>query len=327
MDLIEFVEYSDNHLEAVDAFVKARQHIRKHRKPQCSISGGSDSDIMLDIIHKADQKHEVSYIFFDTGLEYEATKKHLKFLEDKYNIQIKKYKAKMPIPLTCKKYGQPFLSKYISEMIQRLQRHNFKWEDKPFEQLLEEYPKCKSALKWWCNLHGEKSRFNINYYKSLKEFMILNPPNFLISNKCCDFAKKKVAKKALEEEQSNLTITGVRKAEGGIRNTAYSTCFSPADVTAIASFRPMFWFTNADKTKYENACGIVHSECYTKYGLTRTGCAGCPFGQDFENELEIIKQYEPKLFNAVNKIFGDSYEYTRKYKEFRSERGDHHSVL
>ena len=56
-----------------------------------------------------------------------------------------------------------------------------------------------------------------------------------------------------------------------------------------------------------------------RYGLSRTGCAGCPFGRDFEFELEVIKHYEPKLYKAVNYIFGDSYEYTRKYREFRKK--------
>ena len=34
----------------------------------------------------------------------------------------------------------------------------------------------------------------------------------------------------------------------------------------------------------------------------------------FEEELIAVEKYEPKLFVAVNNIFGDSYEYTRKYK-------------
>ena len=38
--------------------------------------------------------------------------------------------------------------------------------------------------------------------------------------------------------------------------------------------------------------------------------------RDFEYELEVIRKYEPKLFKAVNHIFGESYEYTRKYREF-----------
>ena len=52
--------------------------------------------------------------------------------------------------------------------------------------------------------------------------------------------------------------------------------------------------------------------------MIRTGCAGCPFGSRFEEELEIIKKYEPKLYKAVNKIFAKSYEYTRRYREFKN---------
>ena len=33
-------------------------------------------------------------------------------------------------------------------------------------------------------------------------------------------------------------------------------------------------------------------------------------------EREIIQKHEPQLYNAINHIFGDSYEYMRKYKEF-----------
>lgn len=51
--------------------------------------------------------------------------------------------------------------------------------------------------------------------------------------------------------------------------------------------------------------------------MTRTGCAGCPFGSKFEEELEIIEKYEPKLHKAINNIFKDSYEYTRQYREFK----------
>lgn len=60
-----------------------------------------------------------------------------------------------------------------------------------------------------------------------------------------------------------------------------------------------------------------YSDCYEVYGMTRTGCAGCPFASKFEDELKIIKKYEPKLYNAVNKFFGPSYEYTRRYREFK----------
>lgn len=79
--------------------------------------------------------HFVEYVFFDTDIEYQATKEHLTYLEDKYNIDISKERAKCPVPSSNKRYGVPFLSKHVSEMIYRLQKHNFKWEDDTFENL------------------------------------------------------------------------------------------------------------------------------------------------------------------------------------------------
>lgn len=156
----------------------------------CSISGGSDSDIMLDIIYRCDKDNKVDYVWFDTGLEYQATKDHLGYLENKYNIKIKPYKAIKPIPLSCKQYGQPFINKQVAEYMDRLQRHGFKWEDKSFDELYKEYPKCKAALLWWCNLK-KSNAFNIANNKWLKEFIIANPPQYKISSKCCQYAKKK----------------------------------------------------------------------------------------------------------------------------------------
>lgn len=290
-----------------------------YKKIVCSISGGSDSDIMLDICWKCDKDNKINYIWFDTGLEYQATKDHLKYLEEKYNIIIKPLKAIKPIPTVCKQYGQPFLSKQVSEFIQRLQKHNFKWEDKSFDELVERYPNCIAALKWWCNSNGKQkdisnSRFNISYRKWLKEFIIENPPNFNISNKCCQFAKKDTAHKLLKENNYDLSIIGVRKAEGGARSTAYKSCFDKSG--SCDNYRPLFWYKNSDKNDYIETYEIKHSKCYSEYGLKRTGCAGCPYNRNFEDELKIIEKYEPKLFIAVNNIFYDSYNYTRKYKEF-----------
>lgn len=304
----------------MDAISKGYYLLQTHTSAVCSISGGSDSDVMLDIVHSLDVNDIVKYVFFDTGLEYQATKKHLNYLEDKYHIQIQKIKPDIPIPLATKRYGQPFISKYVSEMMQRLQRHNFQWVDDSFEVLIEKYPNCVSALKWWCNKHpkmknGDDSTFNINRNKGLKEFIVANPPEFKISNKCCFYCKKQLGHKFYTENRADLNIIGVRKAEGGIRAQAYTTCFS--STISGDEWRPLFWFSNTDKLLYMQNCDIVNSDCYTKYGLTRTGCVGCPYGKNFEFELETLRIYEPELYVAVLNVFGDSYNYTRAYNIFR----------
>ena len=282
-----------------------------YKKVLCSVSGGSDSDIVLDLLTKCDNNKIVQYFYFDTGLEYQATKDHINYLQEKYNIVITTLKPKVPIPLAVKKYGQPFLSKMVSENIQRLQKHGFKWENKPYEELVKDYPNCKSALQWWCNSRKNNVLLGITRNKGLKEFMINNNPKFNISNKCCKYAKKDILKDLLKQGY-DLNISGIRRSEGGTRSTAYKSCFDNQD--NYDNYRPIFWFTDDDKTEYKKLFNVSHSKCYTVYGLKRTGCVGCPFSKDYKKELEIINKYEPKLYNAVTNIFKDSYEYINKYK-------------
>lgn len=322
LDILE--EYDNGNIpkneEIFKSFLVTNKKIQDYNNIVVSVSGGSDSDVMIDLFERVAPK-TVKYVFFNTGLEYTATKEHLKYLKEKYDIEIEVINAKKPIPITCRDYGQPFLSKQVSEYIQRLQAHNFKWEDKPYSELIEEYPNCQIALKWWCNERGENSSFNINRNKYLKEFMIKHPPTFKISNKCCHYAKKQPVKKYLKDNKADLDCCGIRKSEGGARATAYKNCFSDnRDKEEIDKYRPIFWYKDNTKRVYEDFFGVIHSRCYTEYGLKRTGCAGCPYNKKFEEELKTIETYEPKLFKAVNNIFKDSYNYTREYRKFVNEK-------
>ncbi len=305
-------------IHIADTFIITGEKIERYKKPMCSVSGGADSDMMIDIISKVDSDKKTIFVFFNTGLEYRATLEHLDYLEKKYGIQILREKAIKPIPISCKKYGVPFLSKHVSEMIYRLQKHDFKWEDRPYEELVEKYPNCKSALQWWCNRKirndGKIGMLNIDRDKYLKEFMIQNPPDFPISSKCCTHAKKNVARNFRKKHNVDLEMVGIRKSEGGIRSVQYKTCFTPG--YDCDSYRPIFWITDDVKKLYSETYGVKNSRCYTDYGLSRTGCVGCPFNKNFEDELYRIQKHEPLLFKAVNNIFGKSYEYTRKYREY-----------
>ncbi|SDW48593.1 Phosphoadenosine phosphosulfate reductase family protein [Lachnospiraceae bacterium KHCPX20] len=304
----------------LDGFQKAVSVLSKeqYQNIAVSISGGSDSDVVMDIIERVRKcvpDKKITYVWFDTGLEYKATKQHLLYLEEKYGVTIQRHKAAKPIPTTVRKIGVPFLSKQVSEFISRLQSINFEWdEETSFDVLWNKYRAQKSALKWWCNANGKSSRFNINYNKWLREFLIANPPTFRIANKCCYYAKKTVSHQLIKTYGFDLMIVGVRRAEGGAR-VRIPSCFS-SNPKSADSYRPIFWYKNADKKAYDYKFDISHSDCYTKYGLPRTGCCGCPCARGFEQELEIIKKYEPNMYKLCKNIFGISYEYTKEYRRF-----------
>lgn len=327
-DLTDLLESCPQNKTIKESLIKAYSVINddKYKKVFCSVSGGADSDVMLDVLWRVDKDNKIEYVFFDTGIEYQATKDHLTYLEEKYHISIKRLRSSVPVPLGCRQYGIPFLSKDASGKIRTLQNNNFDFANdgpKSYEELVIKYPHCKSALKWWCNT---KPDYNINHMAFLKEFMIANPPTFLVSPRCCEGAKKNPSKLYEKESHIDLKCLGLRKAEGGVRATAIKSCFS--DNTSDSSdkskayddFYPIYWFTNQDRLEYEEFYNVEHSRCYTDYGFLRTGCAGCPFNARFEIDLLAIEKYEPKLYKAISNIFKDAYDYTRRYRAFRDEK-------
>lgn len=293
--------------------------VKDHEAIMCSISGGYDSDIVLDLLVRCGAKEKTTFVWYNTGLEYGATKDHIAYIEQKYGIEVQKISPKKSIPTCCRDYGVPFWSKYASDMIARLQRNGFDWTDAPLDELLNRFPKCRSALRWWCDDWGDGSRFNIGYTPYLKDYLIANPPEFRISAMCCEKSKKEPAHDMERTGGYDLIVTGLRKYEGGKRATTYKSCISE-NSTGADSFRPIFWWTDADKDLYRSHFGLVRSDCYELWGLKRTGCAGCPFAKNFESELNAVQKFEPKRYMAMLAVFGKSYDYTRSYLAFRAER-------
>ena len=71
---------------------------------------------------------------------------------------------------------------------------------------------------------------------------------------------------------------------------------------------------------YKEHYRLRYSDAYEVYGLTRTGCCGCPISYKAEADLAKIKPFEPVLVKAAYNVFGRSYEYRRKYNEYKARR-------
>ena len=101
-------------------------HLRQHPKAICSYSGGSDSDIMIDLIETARKiapsLPQIDYVFFNTGLEMKAIKDHVKATEEKYDVKIREVKPKVNIVQAVRKHGVPFVSKIMSAGLEGWQK-------------------------------------------------------------------------------------------------------------------------------------------------------------------------------------------------------------
>lgn len=302
---------------------KMAHYLSNHQSICVSVSGGSDSDIIVHVIATNFREYlpKIHFVFANTGIEYRATLDHLNYLRERYGIQIDEVRG-MPIPTAVKKYGVPFLSKQVSEYLGRLVKHGFEYEDFGMYELLGKYPKCKVGLRWWGNDWGEKSRFNISWNRYLKEFLMREKPSCQFSAECCRVSKKEPLMRYQKEKKCDLYITGERKSEGGARAGRHSNCFEQSH--GVDHYMPLWLWNDDTKEWYVSHEKIRHSDCYEVYGLKRTGCVGCPFGKNVFEELKIMQKYEPKCYKLCVNVFGKSYELKKKYREFiATEKQEH----
>ena len=194
------------------------------------------------------------------------------------------------------------------------------------QELRERYPKCEQAINFLCccNSAGEPRpniQLVINSSKYMLDFIKENPVPFKVSAKCCDCCKKQVAHSV--QKDFDMIITGERRDEGGMRSVPRkdntSLCFTETS-SGQYRLRPLYYVSDSDKAWYKEYYGIKYSDAYEVYGLTRTGCCGCPISYKAVDDLEKIRPYEPTLVKAAWNVFGESYRYRQKYNEYKKRR-------
>ena len=326
--------------EAIQGILLTR--IKQHPKAICSYSGGADSDILIDLIERTRHLYPnalppIKYVFFNTGLEMKATKDHVKEVAEKYGVEIETVKPKVGIVQATRQHGIPFVSKIMSGGLSEWQKKNIplsiaeeyeQAEDKVAkrQELKERYPKCQNVINFLCccNSAGEPRpniQLVINSSKYMRDFIGEFPPDFKISAKCCDYCKKQPAHRV--QKGYDMVITGERRDEGGMRSVPRKDCSTMCFTeTADGQFRlrPLYYVSDKDKAWYKDYYGIKYSDAYEVYGLTRTGCCGCPISYKAVEDLEKIRPYEPNLVKAVWNVFGKSYLYRQQYNEYKAKR-------
>ena len=334
--------YAD--FEAPEKFNAIQSIIAKrlieHPNAICSYSGGADSDIMIDLIERTRRAFElppIKYVFFNTGLEMKATKDHVKATAEKYGVDIETVRPKISIVQASRKYGIPFVSKIMSGGFEEWQKKGVPLsiadeyndaEDKQAKrrELRERYPNCESLINFLCccNKDGDPRpniQLVINSSLYMLDFIKEYPPDFKVSAKCCDYCKKQPAHNI--QKGYEMIITGERRDEGGMRSVPRKDCTTMCFTETSSGqyrLRPLYYVKDDDKAWYKENYNIRYSDAYEVYGLTRTGCCGCPISYKAIEDLEKIKPFEPNVVRAAWNIFGKSYEYRVKYNEYKKAR-------
>lgn len=274
------------------------KQLMEHPHAICFFSGGSDGDILTDIVERVRTQifpklPPVDYAFFNTGLEMEAIKRHVKETEARYGIKIDTHRPKRNMVLATRDIGLPFVSKIVSAGLDGVQRKQIPLtiadeyaaaEDKiaKLAELNARYPKCESEINFLCGCNSKGKprphiQLVINGSADMIDFIKKTPIPFKRMAKCCDICKKEVAHRI--QKEYGMVITSERGFEGGMRSVprtdSSSMCFTET-ANSTYTLRPLYYVTDEDKAWYKEHYNIHFSDAYEVYELTRTGWCGCP---------------------------------------------------
>ena len=258
-----------------------------------SFSGGKDSTVLHYLIDLALPNNNIPRVFINTGIEYLDIVRFVKELskEDNRFVIIAPTKN---VKETLETYGYPFKSKQHSHNVATYQRNIDKKE-------------LNLSLKRYLNIIESNTMFKcpkkLNY-QFTKSFDIK------ISDECCNRLKKIPVKNWCKNNNKTITLTGMRKEEGGQR-TSINCITTKKD--KLVKFHPLLVVSDKWENEFIKKFNIKLCKLYyPPYNFKRTGCKGCPFTLNLQEQLEIMDKHLPNERKQCEIIWKPVYEEYRK---------------
>lgn len=133
-----------------------------------------------------------------------------------------------------------------------------------------------------------------------------------ISDKCCYKLKKHPIQRYEKESGRNISILGLRMGEGGQRAN-HEGCVVFDNNHELKKFKPLNpcsddWMEWYIKERNIKLCKLY----YQPYNFNRTGCKGCPYAIDLQDQLEIMDKYLPNERKQCELIWKPIYQEYRR---------------
>ena len=266
-----------------------------------SFSGGKDSTILHYLIDLALPNNKIPRVFINTGIEYNDIVEFVKELQkndDRFVI----ISSKKNIKEILENYGYPFKSKEHSNRLNQFQNGNL-----------------SNFVKYYIGLESKKKKGikcpKILFYQFSNDFTLK------VSDKCCYQLKKSIANKFQQEYNKSITLTGMRKEEGGQRKSI--NCIITDKENNLVKFHPLLIVDDNFEENFIKKYNIKLCKLYyPPYNFERTGCKGCPFNLKLQDQLDTMEKLLPNEYKQCETIWKPVYdEYRRigyrlkKYKQ------------
>ena len=256
-----------------------------------SFSGGKDSTILHYLLDMALPNNNIPRVFIDTGIEYQMIREFVMEIA-KNDTRFVILKPTQNIKQMLEKYGYPFKSKQHSHNLAVYQNSGIGTSIKRYLGIIE------SKTKFRCPKMLE--------YQFTPEFKIK------CSDNCCRKMKKEPIHKWEKANSRHIALTGMRNSEGGQR-ASIKGCILTDKNGNITKFHPLIkvndewenWFVEYKQVK-------LAPLYYPPYNFKRTGCKGCPFSLDLQQQLETMEIYIPNERKQCEFIWKPVYEEYRR---------------
>lgn len=254
-----------------------------------SFSGGKDSTVLHHLIDEAIPGNKIPRVFINTGIEYEFIRKYvidLKQRDDRFVI----FNSNVNITKMLQDKGYPFKSKEHSCKLAMYQSKGINTKS------IERYLDDNNSFKW-----PDKLKYQFTDEFDLK-----------ISDKCCYELKKHPIQRYEKESGRNISILGLRMGEGGQRAN-HEGCVVFDSSHELKKFKPLNPCSNEFIEWYLHKRNIkLCSLYYPPYNFKRTGCKGCPYAIDLQDQLEIMEKYFPNERKQCELIWKPIYQEYRR---------------
>lgn len=268
-----------------------------------SFSGGKDSTVLHYLIDLALPNNRIPRVFINTGIEYLDIVNYVKELaakDDRFII----IQPSKNIKETLERYGYPFKSKMHSKKVSIYQKSGL---TKFIQEYIEGVKKDGSPSLYVCP--------SILKYQFTNNFTGLK-----ISNLCCDKLKKEPAKKWAKENNKTILLTGMRKEEGGARKNNITCIITSKDGVKFHALAVVSEEFENEFIKQNNIklCCLYDPP----YNFKRTGCKGCPFALDLQEQLDVMEVYLPNEKKQCERIWEPVYKEYRRIGYRLKKEGD-----
>lgn len=251
-----------------------------------SFSGGKDSTVLHYLIDLALPNNKIPRLFLNTGIEYKYIREFVQELAKNDN-RIIVYNSGVNIKKMLEENGYPFKSKEHS-----LKVNQYKNGSKSKSVIEYRYQKnfgCPKILQYQYN----------DYFK------------LHISDKCCHKLKKEPAKKWAKENNKIITLTGMRKEEGGQRTSI--GCVVTDKNKNLIKFHPLLvvseeWENEFIKHNNIKLCKLY----YPPFKFKRTGCKCCPFSFRLQEQLDLMERLLPNEYKQCEILWKPVYDEYRR---------------